>query len=112
MKVIIVIVSIFFLYCIIMYLLYKLLEHVTWQRYEKERNAKKAEKVKFGMKHAGLNLFHLPFNIDEREVIFVESKYDEKANQFVKENFDKIQAKFSEKGYSLLIFRVSTHRTS
>ena len=46
----------------------------------------------------GIALNNLPFNPDAKQVIYVESNFDEKVNAFIKDNYDALVAEFNIHG--------------
>lgn len=46
----------------------------------------------------GIALNNLPFNPDAKQVIYVESNFDEKVNAFIKDNYDALLAEFNIHG--------------
>ena len=46
-----------------------------------------------------LKLNELPFELDKRQIIYVENEYDEAVNRFILRNYDKICENFRYRGY-------------
>lgn len=64
---------------------------------------KKASKsMRYKIEHAGLRVFNIPFMPEKTEVFYLENEYDEKANQFVKENKETIQRLCESKGFTFV----------
>jgi hypothetical protein len=71
-------------------------------RRDAERRAKqraKEERKIAQIKRFYLKLNELPFQLDEKQIIYVENEYDEAVNEFILRNYDKICANFRYRGY-------------
>ena len=67
-----------------------------------ERRAKqraKEERKIAQIKRFYLKLNELPFQLDEKQIIYVENEYDEAVNKFILRNYDKICENFRYRGY-------------
>jgi hypothetical protein len=71
-------------------------------RRDAERRAKqraKEERKIAQIKRFYLKLNELPFQLDEKQIIYVENEYDEAVNEFILRNYDKICENFRYRGY-------------
>lgn len=71
-------------------------------RRDAERRAKqraKEERKIAQIKRFYLKLNELPFQLDEKQIIYVENDYDEAVNKFILRNYDKICENFRYRGY-------------
>ena len=65
-----------------------------WAKQREQENRKIAQIKRFYLK-----LNELPFQLDEKQIIYVENEYDEAVNKFILRNYDKICANFRYRGY-------------
>lgn len=56
----------------------------------------------FKLEHKGVQLFHLPFEPNENEVIYFGRKENEKREKFIEENYNLIERKFAQKGFKFV----------
>lgn len=64
---------------------------------------RKADKrLRYKIEHVGLRVFNIPFMPEKTEVFYLENGYDEKANQFVKENKETIRRLCASKGFTFV----------
>lgn len=59
-------------------------------------------KPTFHLKHWGIRVFNLPFTPEKTEVFYLENRYDEKANAFIRQNKEYIRELFASKGYTFV----------
>lgn len=82
-----------------------LVDQVQLKRREEERNAlaakrREEENRKISqIKRFYLKLNKLPFQLDKKQIIYIENEYDEAANEFILRNYDKICKNFRYRGY-------------
>lgn len=65
-----------------------------WAKQREQENRKIAQIKRFYLK-----LNELPFQLDEKQIIYVENEYDEDVNEFILRNYDKICENFRYRGY-------------
>jgi hypothetical protein len=65
-----------------------------WAKQREQDNRKIAQIKRFYLK-----LNELPFQLDEKQIIYVENEYDEAVNEFILRNYDKICENFRYRGY-------------
>lgn len=65
-----------------------------WAKQREQENRKIAQIKRFYLK-----LNELPFQLDEKQIIYVENDYDEAVNEFILRNYDKICENFRYRGY-------------
>ena len=51
-----------------------------------------------------IGLSKLPYDISEKDIIYVESEYNESVNRFIQMYYDEICENFSKKGYNFIYF--------
>ena len=57
-----------------------------------------------------LKLNELPFELDKRQIIYVENEYDEAVNRFILRNYDKICENFRYRGYEFCYLPKLAHK--
>ena len=65
-----------------------------WAKQREQENRKIAQIKRFYLK-----LNELPFQLDEKQIIYVENEYDEDVNEFILRNYDEICENFRYRGY-------------
>ena len=72
------------------------------RRQDEERRAKQKEQEERAIAQVRrfyLKLNELPFQLDEKQIIYVENEYDEAVNEFILRNYDEICKNFRGCGY-------------
>lgn len=89
-------------YVLIVWLILKLLVYVREKKYgpRRPRHLEKAWNPTFKLEHKGVQLFHLDFEPNGKEVLYIENEYDEACNIFIQKHKDLIGRKFAEKGFT------------
>lgn len=90
-------------YFLLAWLILKLLVYVREKKYGPRwphRSEEEKWKPTFKLEHKGVQLFHLDFEPNEKEVFYIENEYDEACNLFVKKHKGLIEKKFAEKGFA------------
>lgn len=89
-------------YILLVWLILKLLVYVREKKYGPRHPLRLEEdewKPTFKLEHKGMQLFHLDFEPNEKEVFYIENEYDEACNLFIQTHKDLIERKFAEKGF-------------
>lgn len=73
-----------------------------WSPYKKYIGKEHDWKPTFHLKHWCIRVFNLPFTPEKTEVFYLENRYDEKANAFIKQNKEYIRELFASKGYTFV----------
>lgn len=90
-------------YFLLAWLILKLLVYVREKKYGPRwphRSKEEKWKPTFKLEHKGVQLFHLDFEPNEKEVFYIENEYDEACNFFIKKHKSLIERKFAEKGFA------------